>query len=76
MEFEWTDEHGDTGKVVVTDDGDISIELSALGGDGTANYPSASTARKIAGALLRAAQHMDPLERTPSHAAYSPDRLT
>lgn len=75
MEFEWTDEHGDTGKVVVTD---LGLELWMYDCDGKSilHYPSAATARKLAGALLRAAQHMDPLERTPSHAAYSPDRLT
>lgn len=85
MKYEWSDVDGDTGFVSAKwdsrliamrlgeDTGDVS-----QGDDGVVyagNYLTPIQARALAGALLAAAEHIDPLPATTPNPASTPDQL-
>ena len=74
--YEWQDEHGDYGTIIVEDDDSIALEIYDSNNESILHYLDAARARAIAGALLRAAQHIDPLPSTTPNPASTPDRLT
>ena len=70
----WEDKEGKAGRIL---SGKASIAIEVFDHTGFACHRiTPEDARAIAGALLRAAQHIDPLPATTTNPASTPDQLT
>lgn len=74
--FTFTDNSGNGGCVITNPDGRVLLILDDDDGSAMHRFRTGAKLRALAGALLAAAQRIDPLPSTNPTPASTPDRLT